>query len=91
MDLLYLTETIAYNSIRNPIYDRYESTQWKRTYTQEKAMKVAESESHRSGDGCKLCKEKQKRSLSSYIRNKSVEHSTKSGILEEEEEEECKK
>nr|BAN21399.1 unkown protein [Riptortus pedestris] len=57
----------------------------------EKAMKVAESESHRSGDGCKLCKEKQKRSLSSYIRNKSVEHSTKSGILEEEEEEECKK
>lgn len=91
MDLLYLTETIAYNSIRNPIYDRYESSQWERTYTEKKALKVAEMESHKSGDGCKLCKEKQKRSLGSYIRSKSVEHSTKSGILEEEEEEDSSK
>lgn len=87
MDLIYLTETIAYNAIRNPIYERYDSSQWQRSYNQERTKMTKEkTDSHSSAGSCKLCKEKQKRVLGNYIRTKSVECSSKSSIPEEEEE-----
>nr|XP_014293771.1 uncharacterized protein LOC106692370 [Halyomorpha halys] len=88
MDLIYLTETIAYNAIRNPIYERYDTSQWQRSNNQERAKmtKEKQSQNHTSAGSCKLCKEKQKRVLGNYIRTKSVECSSKSSIPEEEEE-----
>ncbi|XP_073987578.1 uncharacterized protein [Rhodnius prolixus] len=87
MDLVYLSETMAYNSIRNPIYERYTDTQWQPKYVTDKACKQQKSSSnyHRSGEHCKLCREKEKmKSLSNYIRSKSIECTVKSNSIPEE-------
>ncbi|XP_014259574.1 uncharacterized protein LOC106672563 [Cimex lectularius] len=82
MDLLYMNETINYYSVRGPIYNKYDN--WGQNNAKETVYK-SKPQGHTNKNNCQLCREKQKRSLSNYIRSKSIECSTRGSIPEEEE------
>lgn len=90
MDLIYMSDVMAYQSIRSPIYDRYEQ-RWDQPNSKERATVQQQNRKRGEKEPCKICQEKQRRSLMTYIRSKSHEHTDESCIseqIEEEEEEE---
>jgi len=80
MDLVYMSDSMSFHSIRSSIYNRYEN-QFQPIAQQVKAEKLQNEK--RGSDKCKICKEKQRRILGNYKHN-SCSYST--CIPEEEEE-----
>lgn len=78
---------MAYQSIRSPIYDRYEQ-RWDQSNARERTQAQQLNRKRGEKEPCKICQEKQRRSLMTYIRSKSHEHTDDSCISEQIEEEE---
>lgn len=84
-----MSDVMAYQSIRSPIYDRYDQ-RWDQNKATERTT-GQQLNRKREKEPCRICQEKQRRSLMTYIRSKSHEHTDDSCIseqIEEEEEEE---
>ncbi|XP_054281851.1 uncharacterized protein LOC128999392 [Macrosteles quadrilineatus] len=82
MDLIYMTDVMAYQSIRGPVYNNYDI---QINNDQTKNQKVHQK--NKEKEPCKICQERKRRSLMKYIRSKSHDHSD-NDIKEEEDEEE---
>ncbi|XP_022199189.1 uncharacterized protein LOC111056164 [Nilaparvata lugens] len=83
MDLIYMSDAMAYQSIRGQFsfYDR----SWEQKQTEKPQVKSRTSEHGK--DGCPICKEQRKRrSLQTYIRSKSHRDSSSCRLREEDEE-----
>uniref|UniRef100_A0A1B6DXY8 Uncharacterized protein n=1 Tax=Clastoptera arizonana TaxID=38151 RepID=A0A1B6DXY8_9HEMI len=85
MDLVYLSDVMAYQAVRGPIYDRYDQ-KWDQNIEKSSQQKHYQSGSRREKPPCKICQERQRRTLMSYIRSKSHDSCGEEQIIEEEEE-----
>uniref|UniRef100_A0A1B6FMS0 Uncharacterized protein n=1 Tax=Cuerna arida TaxID=1464854 RepID=A0A1B6FMS0_9HEMI len=87
MDLIYMTDVMAYQAMRGPSY-KYSWSQPEQNSSPPKNQMFQKKNNVK--EPCKICQEKQRRSLMKYIRTKSQDHSgNKIKEEEEEEEEEC--
>ncbi|KAF6210470.1 hypothetical protein GE061_013576 [Apolygus lucorum] len=87
MDLIYMSENFAFESVRAPHVDRYRQTwyDYESETKQPNANKAHNKIPEKGGkQHCRLCQEKSKKSLSNYIRQKST-CDAKNCITEEEE------
>lgn len=86
MDLVYLSENFAFDSMRTSYYDTYQKTSsWKNNSDAASVKNMNTSGKRSSNDGsqnCKLCKDQSKKQLSNYIRQKSYTE-YKNSIIEE--------